>query len=630
MSYQSTLKAYKQDKNLIVDIQDFPELSKGLNGHMFDSAGFKLDRENNVYQVNINLLKKVDIFALEQRLKGKNIIIDDESGIFESSKRKVNEIKNQDLRIKDGGDIKINPTTTKLILPNFTRKLKPFQEVVVKHNIVVENAANFSCPGSGKTTMMYANYSHLKYERKMVEKILVICPISAFPAWETEYKGCFDVEPNSVRLNGGGRDKYYNYADKNELFLINYATLCNDTDKIIELLKRYDFMVILDESHYVKNISQDAAWASAVLSIAEYAKARFISSGTPAPNDIKDFWTQMTFLMGGDHVFYNRVRFLEEIKNDKSRKKLMEKVRNLSHRVTKSDLNLPPIEINKVRIEMSSVQREIYNLIADELFEEIASMSNRDAQIVLDWKKIKVIRLRQISSNLLLLKDNVGEFRSSKTTISGKSPIEIIENYDKYEVSPKITATINLVKEKVDENKRVLVWADFVSNILELEERLISMGIKVFKVYGEIPKDPTSETTDSFTREGQMAAFKENEGSVLIANPQTMAEAVSLHRECHVAIYMDRSFNCAHWMQSKDRIHRVGLEDNIITEYYIIENKNSIDEIIDIRLVEKEIIMNEILENEVPVATGEFNGKDFGENEDFNAVLEHIKSVRGE
>ena len=103
-------------------------------------------------------------------------------------------------------------------------------------------------------------------------------------------------------------------------------------------------------------------------------------------------------------------------------------------------------------------------------------------------------------------------------------------------------------------------------------------------MYCEIPNEATDEVGDQLSREGQIASFKETDASVLIANPQTMAEAISLHRECHVAIYLDRSFNCAHWMQSKDRIHRVGLPEDILTEYYIIENNDSIDEVIDERL----------------------------------------------
>ena len=39
--------------------------------------------------------------------------------------------------------------------------------------------------------------------------------------------------------------------------------------------------------------------------------------------------------------------------------------------------------------------------------------------------------------------------------------------------------------------------------------------------------------------------------------------------------------------------------------------------------------MNQILNSDVPVATGEFNGRDFDEDDDFEAVLNHIRKTRG-
>lgn len=631
MSYPNALKIYKEADNLKIEITEHPKLSKGLIVRMFSSAGFSLSEDKSMYLANVSTLKKEKLVMLKQRLKSKNIEIYDELGIFDDAEKRVKEIKSQESRIEIGRYIKKNPTKTRLIIPNFKRKLKPFQEDVVKHNIAVKNGANFSCPGSGKTTMLLAGYSHFKYNERIVDKLLVICPINAFRAWETEYEKCFGVEAKSVRLNGGGREKYYKYANNNEIFLINYSTLCNDVDKIIRILKIYKFMVILDESHYIKNISQEATWANAALNIAEYAEVRGILSGTPAPNDIKDFWTQFTFLMAGEHVFGNRARFLEEIKNDKRRKEMMDKINYLSHRVTKRDLNLPPVRIEIVKVDMTSLQNEMYSLVAEELYSELSKMNSKEAQTFLSWKKSKVIRLRQISSNPLLLKDSICDFTNNKGIDGYGSIVGIIANYEIHETSPKILKTVELVINKIKEGKkRILVWTDFVSNILQLEDIFVSKGLSVFKVFGDIPKEPTYEVCDSFTREGQITAFIEAENSVLIANPQTMAECVSLHMGCHVAIYMDRSFNCAHWMQSKDRIHRVGLDENIITEYFIIENSNSIDEVINLRLNEKERVMNEILDNDIPIATGEFNGKDFGEDDDFSAVLEHIKVLRGE
>ena len=55
---------------------------------------------------------------------------------------------------------------------------------------------------------------------------------------------------------------------------------------------------------------------------------------------------------------------------------------------------------------------------------------------------------------------------------------------------------------------------------------------------------------------------------MLVTNPQTLAESVSLHSVCHDAVYFEYSYNLVHLLQSKDRIHRLGLPDDQKTRYY--------------------------------------------------------------
>lgn len=65
-----------------------------------------------------------------------------------------------------------------------------------------------------------------------------------------------------------------------------------------------------------------------------------------------------------------------------------------------------------------------------------------------------------------------------------------------------------------------------------------------------------------------MNAFKNKEFNILITNPHTLAESVSLHHVCHDAIYYEYSYNLVHLLQSKDRIHRLGLPEKQYTQYY--------------------------------------------------------------
>ena len=62
--------------------------------------------------------------------------------------------------------------------------------------------------------------------------------------------------------------------------------------------------------------------------------------------------------------------------------------------------------------------------------------------------------------------------------------------------------------------------------------------------------------------------FKNGEIQVLVTNPHTLDESVSLHKNCHYAIYFEYTFNLTHMLQSRDRIHRLGLPDGTKTTYY--------------------------------------------------------------
>ncbi|VDG98712.1 SNF2 family N-terminal domain [Lysinibacillus sphaericus] len=617
-------------ENVVVNIKNALELSKGIKVTMFTSVGFTLNKDSLLYEMPYTNKEIKSVLPLKSQLEKLGYTVVDHSGILEKAMHKQDEVEELKWRIQKAREIKKNPTTTKLSLGPFCRELKDFQQNIVKHSIVAKHSANFSCPGSGKTTMIYATYSYQKHIEKVVNKILVVCPINAFEAWETEYVGCFNNKPNSIRLNGQNRRRGYDTNNVYELYLINHATLTNDIDEIIGLLRADDFMLVLDESHYVKNFSEQATWANSVLKISSFAKIRLISSGTPAPNSEFDFWSQFTFLMGADEILGNRTRYTTNMSNDYSKLQVLDTINSLSHRVTKGELDLPDAIFTVEPVEMAPIQKHLYELIANQIIDEVSNLNVSDTSIYLSICRARLIRLRQISSNPALLIEAISEIHLNNSTIDNKTLYSQIVNYTNLEMSSKLAKTIEIATRLVKEKKRVVIWCDFILNIKYLYEYFTENNIKTFHVFGEIPKEATDEVGDVLTREGQIAAFKENEASILIANPQTMAEAVSLHHECHAAIYMDRSFNCAHWMQSKDRIHRVGLPENTLTEYYIIQNKNSIDEVINQRLNEKETVMNRILANEIPVATGEFNGVDFGEEDDFLAVLAHIKQLRGE
>ena len=145
-------------------------------------------------------------------------------------------------------------------------------------------------------------------------------------------------------------------------------------------------------------------------------------------------------------------------------------------------------------------------------------------------------------------------------------------------------------------------------------------GFKNKVIYGDIPlsNSETDFTEDNITRETIIKEFhkKNSSFSVIIANAATAGESISLHLTCNNAIYVERDYNAASFLQSKDRIHRKGIPEDRITNYYFLESSNSVDQAISSRLEFKIKNLEEIIEHEIPL---------FSITEDLNK--EDIKSI---
>jgi len=106
--------------------------------------------------------------------------------------------------------------------------------------------------------------------------------------------------------------------------------------------------------------------------------------------------------------------------------------------------------------------------------------------------------------------------------------------------------------------------------------------------------------SDEETRERIRDEFVDaNSGlDILVANPAACAESISLHKTCYHAIYYDLSYNCAQYLQSLDRIHRVGGSEINQAHYYFLQYENTIDRDIKANLEQKAVKMYDIIDED--------------------------------
>lgn len=533
---------------------------------------------------------------------------------------------------------------TKSVAENLTaRSLYPLQLLSAYHMAFSQNACNFSVPGAGKTSIVYGAYAYLhslpEDAPKHIDRLLIVGPLSSFGPWELEYEECFGRAPRSKRLVGG-----VNKADKQdyliskhpaELTLISYASLISLQKEIGFFLRTNKVMVVLDEAHKAKNASGGVI-AQAVLEMSTYSKARIVLTGTPAPNGYEDIYNMFKFIWPNKNVLGFEINQLRDITATGDQARISRLINNISPyfiRIRKSDLNIPPATVHPpIYVPMGPLQQRIYDFVEKKYMDEFMTNGAMDtsSRFKAALAQARTIRLMQAASDPAMLKAPLRDFFEDEEfpieayqAIDDSDVLKSILDYEANEVPAKYVAVKKLVDDILASNGKVVIWATFIHTIHGLKRYLESQGVPCQELYGATPVEKEGIDDDEFvlTREKIVRAFQYPDCSfkVIIANPFAVAESISLHKACHNAIYIERSFNAAHFVQSKDRIHRYGLDSDTITNYYSILSRDTVDETIDTRLAEKERRMAEIMES-MPIPLFNNISEDLGD-EDIKALI---------
>lgn len=495
------------------------------------------------------------------------------------------------------------------------RQLYPLQLLSAYHLAFSQNACNFSVPGAGKTTIVYATYAYLKSlnpdNLKHVDKLVIIGPLSSFGPWEKEFEECFGILPSSKRLSGGvkieERIKHFYSSSPAEISLVTYQGLAGIIDHLESYLKKHHCMVVLDEAHKIKNVDGGVI-ASSVLRIAKYCQARVVLTGTPAPNGYEDLYNLFKYIYPTKKIIsFHEAQMKDMSKNhrDPRVRKLTDEIKPYFTRIKKSNLGLPqPINKHPIMVDMGEIQSEIYSFIERNYMDYFQSQ-NAQTSFQSLLVRARLVRLMQASTNPSLLRKPLDDYYDDQgytdnIFIDDTEVINKILEYQKIETPPKFIEATEIIKQIIERGEKVVVWMTFVQNIKDFSEYLTACGITSKAIWGETPVDQDDLPEEIETREKIIAEFHKPKSrfKVLVANSFAIAESISLHKACHNAIYIERSFNAGNFIQSKDRIHRYGLKPDDKISYYYILSKNNIDTTIHQRLQLKENRMMEIIEGE--------------------------------
>ena len=506
----------------------------------------------------------------------------------------------------------------------FIRRLLPFQQRDASRLLAINNAANFSVPGAGKTAVELAVYEAERLAGR-VRRLLVVAPLSSFEAWLEEAELSLNPVPSSHRYTGG------EIPQGAELVLVNYQRLINSYDEIAAWVAAAPTLVVLDEAHRMKR-GRDGEWGRACLDLAFLAERRDILTGTPAPQHPSDLVALVDFLWPGQAV-----RVLPDAVStgqpDASQvRRVTEAIAPLFARTTKAEMNLRPPVKELIGIPLEGIHRQIYESLRQR-FSVLAS-TQRERLELSSWSEAVMYMLEAATNPGLLPAGSSGsdpiEFQHPPLPIpTGASLHDLIADFAQYETPAKFVQLAALVERLCGEGEKVLIWSNFVRNLEALEQMLARYRPAL--VHGGIPSSITQPNAPR-SREEELGRFRRDEAcGVLLANPAAMGEGVSLHHECQHAVYLERTFNAGQYLQSIDRIHRLGMNDEEEAHIYLLVTEGTIDETVADRIELKARNLGLMLDDPA-IATmalpdDEDVGQpvDVGDAGDVDALFEHLR-----
>ena len=386
---------------------------------------------------------------------------------------------------------------------------------------------------------------------------LVVCPSSLVWNWSRE-ASVFCPNLRVLTIEGPERAERFPKIPDHDLIITSYALLRRDA----EHYKAFVFSTTtLDEAQHIKNPgSQNARAACAIRS-----KSRFILTGTPLENSIRDLWSLFDFLLPG--YLGTRKDFQERYEKPLAAgesagvwPRLLRRVRPWMLRRRKSEIlkELPAKIEQVVQVELSPDQKAAYTQLQIAARAEVDAM--RESGGAARMKVLTaLLRLRQACCDLRLL------------------------NGDSEAPSAKLEALLELLGEAVDGGHRTLVFSQFTSMLDLIVPALDEAGISWCRLDGS--------TKDR----GAVVERFQSDASISVFLISLKAGGAGLNLTgADTVIHFDPWWNPAVEAQATDRAHRIG-QEKVVTSIKLIARDTVEQRVLEMQ-AKKRILSTELLE----------------------------------
>lgn len=439
-------------------------------------------------------------------------------------------------------------------------ELLQYQRMAIEKLIKLKVGALFMEQGAGKT-ITTLEIARIRLEDNKINSVIWLCPCSAKGNIKREIiKNCPDEMLKFFTICG----------------IETLSSSIKTLSYLLNLSKKKKCFLVVDESLLIKN--PRAYRTENIIKIGENCTYKMILNGTPVSRNEADLFSQF-YLMDWRILGYksywsfkaNHLEFDEygKLRNVLNTDMLAKKIAPYTYQVKKEEcIKLPKKRYSTYNFYLSDEQDEEYMRVAEILMGQLD-----------EWRSDTVYRL----------------FSGLQAVISGKRIIfnekETHFKTDEMFQNPRENPRIKKLLDCLTEEKTI-VFCRYESEIQQLCDIL----------YDSVRFDGKVSIK---AREKALKEFSE-EKKYLIANRNCAGYSLNL-QFCHKIIYMSNDWDLGTRLQSEDRVHRLGQEQDV--EIIDICAYNTIDEKILHCLWRKENLLDSIKEE-----IEKFNSNNFKEN----------------
>ncbi len=408
--------------------------------------------------------------------------------------------------------------------------------------------------GLGKTIETIAFINSIKQDKP----ILIVSPKSLVFNWVSEFnKFASDIPVYAIIGTVEERKKIIKKIknDKFGVYFISYDSLRNEFENLTDIT--FD-MCILDEAQFIKNMHAKKTGAVKQIN----ALHTIALTGTPIENNIYDLWSIFDFLM--PHYLLDYEDFKDSYEHNEEYYEIVrDKVAPFILRRRKEDVlkDLPEKYEVIITTEMSQEQRKLYDAFRLQAKEQLKS-SDGGSKIM---EVLSIItRLRQICVD----------------------PSTFVDNFTGE--SGKITALKDIIKDKMQEGHRFLIFSQFVSALNIVKDEIEKMGIKYYMITGDTSAKERLRICNDFN--------KDEDYKIVLISLKAGGTGLNLVG-ADVVIHLDPWWNYSTESQASDRAHRIGQTRTVEVIKLIAEN--SIEEkVVNLQNEKKELVDKVISDND--------------------------------